>query len=113
MYFDEFRFGSIEIDGVTYEHDLVIDRGDIRKRRKKPSKQFSAVYGHTPLPLLRVFPGAAGAWSSVRVLTVLCRSWKRSSKKPGHVRLSCWCFPRLRRFKNWLVPIRRRTPSCM
>ena len=63
MHFDEFRFGSIEIDGVTYEHDLVIDRGDIRKRRKKPSKQFSAVYGHTPLSAAESIP-----WSCRRLV---------------------------------------------
>jgi len=33
--FESFSFGSIRIDGVTYEHDLVIDRGEIRKRKKK------------------------------------------------------------------------------
>jgi len=30
--FESFSFGSIQIDGVTHEHDLVIDRGQIRKR---------------------------------------------------------------------------------
>jgi hypothetical protein len=33
--FRKFSFGSIEIDGLTYEHDVVIDRGKIRKRKKK------------------------------------------------------------------------------
>lgn len=37
MRFESFSFGSIRVDGVTYEHDLVIDRGEIRKRRKSPS----------------------------------------------------------------------------
>jgi hypothetical protein len=49
MRFESFSFGSIRIDGVTYEHDLVIDRGEIRKRKKKASKQFRDGYGHTPL----------------------------------------------------------------
>jgi hypothetical protein len=47
--FENFSFGSIRIDGVTYEHDLVIDRGEIRKRKKKASKQYRDGYGHTPL----------------------------------------------------------------
>jgi hypothetical protein len=34
MHFDKFSFGSLHIDGSTYEHDLVIDRGAIRKRFK-------------------------------------------------------------------------------
>ena len=41
MNFEAFSFGSIRIDGVTYEHDVIIDRGAVRKRNKKPSKQFS------------------------------------------------------------------------
>jgi len=35
MHFDKFAFGSIEIDGSTYEHDVVIDRGEINKRQEK------------------------------------------------------------------------------
>lgn len=49
MRFDKFSFGSITIDGVTYEHDVVIDRGEVGKRKKKASKQFREGYGHTPL----------------------------------------------------------------
>src|ERR1700686_4884277 len=39
MDFGKFHFGRIEIDGVIYERDVVIDRGRIRKRKKKPSKK--------------------------------------------------------------------------
>jgi hypothetical protein len=49
MRFDSFSFGSIEIDGIKYGHDVVIDRGEISKRDKKPSKQFRGAFGHTPL----------------------------------------------------------------
>ena len=34
MRFTDYSFGSIRVDGVTYDHDLVIDRGQIRKRKK-------------------------------------------------------------------------------
>jgi hypothetical protein len=37
--FEAFSFGSIRIDGVTYEHDVLIDRGQVHKRKKKPSKK--------------------------------------------------------------------------
>ena len=40
MKFEQFSFGQIRIDGVDYGHDIVIDRGEIRKRKKKPSKKF-------------------------------------------------------------------------
>ncbi len=49
MEFGRFAFGSIEIDGITYEHDVVIDGGRIRKRKKGPSKPMRVRYGHTPL----------------------------------------------------------------
>jgi hypothetical protein len=49
MRFEQFSFGSIRIDGVTYEHDVVIDCGEVRKRKKKPSKKFRDAFGHTPL----------------------------------------------------------------
>jgi len=56
MQVQAFSFGSIRIDGVTYEHDVVIDRGEIRKRKKKPSKKFRDAYGHTPLSLEEKIP---------------------------------------------------------
>jgi hypothetical protein len=49
MRFESFSFGSIRIDGITYEHDVVIDHGEIRKRKKKPSRKFRDAFGHTPL----------------------------------------------------------------
>jgi len=49
MQFDSFSFGSIRIDGITYEHDVVIDRGEVRKRKKGPSQRFRDAFGHTPL----------------------------------------------------------------
>jgi len=49
MHFEDFSFGSIQIEGTSRDYDVVIDRGKIRKRKKKPSKQFRDAYGHTPL----------------------------------------------------------------
>ena len=56
MRFAEYSFGSIRIDGVTYDHDLIIDRGKIRKRKKAASKRFRGVYGHTPLSAAEDIP---------------------------------------------------------
>ena len=42
-------FGTIEVDGRKYEHDIVIDAGRVRKRKKKPSKPYRDKFGHTPL----------------------------------------------------------------
>jgi len=56
MSFEGFSFGSIQIDGVTYEHDVVIDHGEVRKRKKKPSKKFREAFGHTPVSLEEEIP---------------------------------------------------------
>lgn len=56
MRFEKFIFGSIRIDGVTYNYDVVIDRGEIRKRKKKPSKKFKDTFGHTPLSVEEKIP---------------------------------------------------------
>jgi hypothetical protein len=41
---------------VTYDHDLIIDRGRIRKRNKAASKKFRGAYGHTPLSVAEDIP---------------------------------------------------------
>jgi hypothetical protein len=56
MRFEKYSFGSIRIDGVTYEHDVLIDRGEVSKRKKKPSKKFRDDFGHTPLSLEEKIP---------------------------------------------------------
>ena len=56
MRFENFSFGSIRIDGVTYEHDVVIDRGEIRKRKKNASKQYQDAFGHTALSIEEDLP---------------------------------------------------------
>ncbi len=56
MRFQSFTFGLIRIDGVTYEHDVVIDRGEIRERKKKASRPFRDAFGHTPLSVEEKIP---------------------------------------------------------
>ncbi len=56
MRFTGYSFGSIRVDGVTYDHDLVIDRGKIRKRKKAASRKFRNAYGHTPLSVAEDIP---------------------------------------------------------
>jgi hypothetical protein len=46
----------VSVDGVSYDHDLIIDRGKIRKRRKAASKRFRGGYGHTPLSIAEDIP---------------------------------------------------------
>lgn len=56
MRFRSFAFGSVQIDGKTYDHDVVLDRGVIRKRDKNASRPFRSAYGHTPLSLSEDIP---------------------------------------------------------
>src|SRR2546422_10499902 len=77
MRFDKFSFGSLQIDGSTYEHDVVIDRGEIRKRKKKPSKKFREQFGHTPLSIEEKIP-----WKCQRLVV----------GTGAHGRLTSWQF---------------------
>jgi hypothetical protein len=56
MRFEGFSFGSIHIDGESYDYDVVIDRGEVRKRKKKASKKFREEFGHTPLSVEEPIP---------------------------------------------------------
>ncbi len=84
MRFRDFSFGSIRIDGTTYEHDVVIDRGEVRKRKKKPSKKFREEFGHTPLSVEEEIPWkcqrlviGTGAFGSLPVMKDLKLEAKR------------------------------------
>src|SRR5262249_59668129 len=57
------KFGEIEVEGKRYTHDVVIDGGKVRKRRKGPSKEFSEKFGHTPLSAEEEIP-----WGGKRLL---------------------------------------------
>ena len=52
-------FGLIEIDGRRFEHDVVVEGGVVRRRKKAASKAYRDRYGHTPLS-----PDEAIPWSS-------------------------------------------------
>jgi hypothetical protein len=56
-------FGEVEIDGRRFTHDVVVEGGKVRKRRKGPSKAYRARYGHTPLSAEEAIP-----WSVARLV---------------------------------------------
>jgi hypothetical protein len=56
MRYDRFSFGTIRIDGKPCEHDVVIDRGEVRQRKKGPSKQFRDAFSHIPLSIEEKIP---------------------------------------------------------
>jgi hypothetical protein len=57
------RFGEIELEGVRYDHDVVIDEGRVAKRAKKASKAWRGKFGHTPLSLDETIP-----WGGERLI---------------------------------------------
>ena len=54
MRIDRFAFGSIPIDGVIHEYDVVIARG--RGLKKRSSKPFRGAFGHTPVSIQENIP---------------------------------------------------------
>jgi hypothetical protein len=56
-------FGELEVEGKRYLHDVVIEGGKVRKRRKGPSKPFRERFGHTPLSAKEEIP-----WGGKRLI---------------------------------------------
>ena len=88
MHFGHFSFGSVRIDGRPFEHDVVIDRGEIRDRKKKPSKKFRDDFGHTPLSIAEDIPWkcrqlviGTGAYGRLPVMKEVEREAKRHKVK--------------------------------
>ena len=68
-------FGQLDIEGQRYDHDVVIEKGKVRKRRKKASKAYQGDYGHTPLSAAEEIPWhgkklyvGTGAYGSLPVM---------------------------------------------
>ena len=87
MRFDKFSFDSIHIDG-SYEHDVIIDRGQIRERKKQPSKKFREQFDHTPLSIEEEIPWqcsllviGSGAHGRLRVMQEVEREAERHKIK--------------------------------
>ena len=100
MQIEKFSFGQITVDGITYEHDVVIDHGKVRKRNKKPSKKFREASAHTPLSTAEEIPWkcrrlviGTGAYGNLRVMDEVNREAARRA-------IASWCSSRrLRRSK--------------
>jgi hypothetical protein len=56
-------FGKIEIEGETFDRDMVVDRGMLRPRKKGPSKRRRSEFGHTPLTVAEDLP-----WSGPQLI---------------------------------------------
>ena len=91
MRFEDFSFGSVRIDGTAYEHDVVIDRGEVRRRKKKASKKFRDAFGHTPLSLEERIPWkchrlviGTGAYGRLPVMEEVLHEPRASQDRIAH-----------------------------
>jgi hypothetical protein len=81
-------FGQISIEGVRYDHDIVIENGHVRKRQKKPSKAFRGRFGHTPLSAQEDIPWngkklfiGTGAYGSLPIMPEVYEKAKKKGVK--------------------------------
>ena len=56
-------FGTIVVEGQRYDHDVVVEAGRVRPRKKGPSKEHRSRFGHTPLSAGEDIP-----WSGPRLV---------------------------------------------
>ena len=78
MHFEKFSFGSIQIDGVVDENDVVIDRGEVWKRKKARPKTFASSSSTRHYQFMRV--------GGIKSLTPLRSAFSRSSSITGRLR---------------------------
>lgn len=57
MLFEDLEFGSIKVDRVEYAYDIIVDCGEIRKRKKGPSKESVVNSATRPFPQKRISLG--------------------------------------------------------
>ena len=57
------RFGEIVVSGVRFSHDVILETGRSRRRKKGPSKAYRDRFGHTPLSVDEEIP-----WSARRLV---------------------------------------------
>ena len=50
------RLGRLKVNGEKYTKDVIVDRGEVRKRKKKPSREYREQFGHTPVSLKEEIP---------------------------------------------------------
>ena len=88
MRFGKLSFGSIKIGRITYEHDVVIDRGGVVERKKRRSQRFRKKFGHTPLSMREKIPWkcktlviGTGNYEGLPVMKKIKREAKRRNVK--------------------------------
>jgi hypothetical protein len=78
-------FGTIEVEGTRYDHDVVVEAGHVRPRNKQPSKRHKAQFHHTPLSIGEDIPWSAsrlvvGTGSGGR-LPIMPQVWEEAGRR--------------------------------
>ncbi len=83
-----YGFGELKIDSEICVNDIVIDRGEIKKRKKKKSKPYREQFGHTPLSIDENIPWSCkalvvgrGMYKSLPVMEEVISEAKRRGVK--------------------------------
>jgi hypothetical protein len=66
VHFEQFSFGSIQIDGTVYEYDLVIDPATFESARRRHPGGIETDSATRRSRSKKRFHGAAAGWLSVR-----------------------------------------------
>ena len=81
-------FGKIDIEGQHYDYDVVIEKGKIRKRKKRSSKAYRTQFGHTPLSAEEEIPWhgkklfvGTGAYGSLPVMPEVYEEARKNGVK--------------------------------
>jgi hypothetical protein len=53
------QFGEVVIAGLRFDHDVIVEKGRVRRRKKGPSKAYRDRFGHTPLSAEEDIPWSA------------------------------------------------------
>lgn len=91
-------FGLIEINGRRFDRDVVLEAGNVRRRKKKPSKAYRDRYGHTPLSADEEIP-----WSAARLIV--------GTGVSGHLPIMPELYQEAQRRCVEVVPSRPRRPA--
>ena len=77
--------GEIDIAGERYAYDVIIEKGQVSKRKKSASKPYRDQYGHTPLSAQEHIPWHGGklyiGTGAYGKLPVMPEVYKEAEKK--------------------------------
>jgi len=102
------------VEGKRYTHDVVIDGGEVRKRKKGPSKQFREKFDHTPLSAEEKIPWGGkrliigtGAHGALPLMDEVLAEAKRRSPRTRDSSTGFVALPKRSGIRHALISIRR------